>query len=363
MRAMASHESTFSVLILFRSVHARENPHCAVGLGVTAMHTVRVLRRNGIAARSYGVATVEHVVARLIAHPETTHCVLEAPWLPTASMRELLARFPDVHFIVRSHSQIGFLQVEPAAIRLLRELQELEDHVLNLSIAANSEHLSNFFERTYAGRCLHLPNLYDVERTHRPRRHRHDHRLLRVSSFGATRLLKNHTTAAAAALLLARARHCDLEFHMNADTEGHGGLAVIDAVRAMFEGLAWARLVVDPWRDWGSFRRIAGHMDLAMQLSMTETFNVTSADAVCEGVPCVVTPVVEWAPNHWKVGTDAIEDAARVAGHLLADGDAAADGLACLREYVERSVDAWRSTLEFTACRERRGARAAASGA
>jgi hypothetical protein len=354
MRAMASHESTFSVLILFRSVHARENPHCAVGLGVTALHTVRVLRRNGIAARSYGVTTPDHVVERLLGQPETTHCVLEAPWIPTTTMRELLARFPGVHFIVRSHSQIGFLQVEPPAIRILRELLELEDHALNVSIAANSEHLSNFFERAYAGRCLHLPNLYDVERTHRPRRHRHDHRLLRISSFGATRLLKNHPTGAAAALMLARARHCDLEFHMNADTEGHGGLAIIDAVRVMFDGLAWAKLVVDPWRDWGSFRRVAGHMDLAMQLSMTETFNVTSADSVCEGVPCVVTPVVEWAPAHWKVGTDDVESAARVGGHLLEKEDAAAEGLASLRAHVEQSMRTWRSILELTGRRDHR---------
>jgi hypothetical protein len=114
----------------------------------------------------------------------------------------------------------------------------------------------------------------------------------------------------------------------------------------MFEGLPWARLVVDPWQDWAGFRRTVANMDLCLQLSMTETFNVTSADAVAEGVPCVVTPVVEWAPDHWKVGTDAVEDAARVGGYLLREHDAAREGAAALDTYVARSVAVWRAFLE-----------------
>ena len=332
--------SAAHVLILFRSSHAPVNPHCAVGLGVNALHTVRVLRRHGVDARAYGVWKPEDVHARLESHPKTTHCILEAPWVPLDAMHVLLAAFPDVHFVVRSHSQIGFLQVEAGAIRLIRELMIEQDGVTNLAVATNSKRLALFIEETYDGPCLFLPNLYDLERAKRKHRPPHDHRALRIGSFGALRLLKNHTTAAAAALLVARERRCDLEFWVNDDRDPHG-VGILHALRAMFDGLHWAKLVEAPWADWAGFRRCVAHMDLCMQLSATETFNLTTADATSEGVASVVTPVVEWAPDYWKVDTDAVEDAARVAGHLLSSPTAAHDGIVSLQRFVEGAVHDW----------------------
>src|SRR5262249_19648726 len=142
----------------------------------------------------------------LASYPNTTHCVLEAPWVPADAMQLLLAEFPEVHFLVRCHSQIGFLQVEAGAIRILPDLLILQERVKTRSVAANSHRLKHFVEKTYAGACLYLPNLYDIERVHRKRDTSHDHRSLRIGSFGALRLLKNHTTAAAAALMVARQR-------------------------------------------------------------------------------------------------------------------------------------------------------------
>lgn len=246
-----------------------------------------------------------------------------------------------MHFLVRSHSQIGFLQVEPSAIQLLRELLILEENFLNLTVAANSVELKHFFETAYGGHTLYLPNLYDLERVHRRRSREHDHRLLRVGSFGALRLLKNHTTAAAAALMLARKRDCDLEFSVSVENDTMGGGAVLDALRKMFNGLRWARLVEQPWQDWASFRRTVGGMDLCLQVSMTETFNVTTADAVAEGVPSVVSPTIEWAPDYWKADPDRLDDIVRIGGALLSCPDAAEDGLAALSCFTEDAVRRW----------------------
>jgi hypothetical protein len=344
------HRSRAHVLILYRSFHAATNPLCKVGLGVNALHSVKVLRRHRVDANAYAVWKYDDIRTRLLAHPETTHCVLEAPWVPVAKMEKLLADFPEVHFIVRSHSQIGFLQVEAGAITILRELLELQDLTLNLSVAANSERLKNFLDASYGGHCLYLPNLYDLERVRRRRSKPHEHRVLRASSFGALRLLKNHTTAAAAALMLARERDCDLEFHVNNDGE-HWGTGILHSLRAMFAGLPWAKLVEVPWTDWSKFRRIAGHMDIGFQLSATETFNVTTADAVAEGVPCVVSPSVEWAPKHWQVDNDRVEDAARVGGHLLSSPRAAREGLEHLERFVGHATTTWLDFLDHAPSR------------
>jgi hypothetical protein len=329
-----------NVLLLYRNL-AKAEVGSNIGLGVNALHTVRVLRRAGVVVEAASVADPADVRARLGERIGLTHCIIEAPWVPRDAMAELLLAFPKVHFLVRSHSQIGFLQIEPGAIQLLRELLTLQDNSLNLTVATNSLTLKAFFETAYSGHALYLPNLYDLERVARKRDMTHTSRTLRIGSFGALRLLKNHTTAAAAALMLARKRGCDLEFSVSVEDDTMGGAAVLDALRNMFAGLSWAKLVERPWQDWATFRQTVSGMDLCLQISMTETFNITTADAVAEGVPCVVSPCIEWAPDYWKADTDRLEDVVRIGGSLLAGSDGARDGLAALTAFVVDATDRW----------------------
>jgi hypothetical protein len=92
------------------------------------------------------------------------------------------------------------------------------------------------------------------------------------------------------------------------------------------------------------FFRLAPALRWTLHRSMsalTETFNITTADAVAEGVPCVTTPAIEWVPPYWQVESDRLEDVARVAGHLLSSADGAAEGLCALERYCEHASDAW----------------------
>jgi hypothetical protein len=82
-------------------------------------------------------------------------------------------------------------------------------------------------------------------------------------------------------------------------------------------------------------------MDLCLQVSMTETFNVTTADAVAEGVPSVVSPSIEWAPDYWKADPDRLDDIVRIGGALLSCPDAPDDGLAALSCFTEDAVRRW----------------------
>ncbi|WP_394849643.1 hypothetical protein LZC95_19600 [Pendulispora brunnea] len=306
---------------------------------------MRVLRRNGVDARAYGVWTFEHVRERLWENNGVTHCIIEAPWLSAAETATLCHEFPDTHFLVRTHSNLGFLQVESGAITIIKELLLLQEGVLNLTVSANSQRLTHFIERTYQGKCLYLPNLYDTERVSRKRDFPSQHRLIRIGSWGAQRLMKNHTTAAAAAMLVAKSRASDLEFWVSTDREEFGR-GIMASLRAMFKGLHWAKLVEHPWEDWAAFRRTVGYMDLNIQVSMSETFNIVSADSVAEGVPCVVSPMIEWAPPHWMCHPDAVEEMARIGTELLASVDGAADGLAALLRHVRHAVRRWLRYLD-----------------
>ena len=331
------------VVLLYRNFQ-KFAAACHIGLGVNALHTVKVLRAEKIRADAVGVSTAEDVIAYVARTPSITHAVVEALWISTATLEALLTRFPHVHWIVRSHSEVGFLQADPGAVQFIREQLLLAEGHVNLSIAANSRRLTDFLRTVYDARVLCLPNLYAMERVARKRDVPHDGCVLKVSSFGALRPQKNHATAAAAALMIARERGVRLEFYMNSN-RNEGGGPIVNAVQGFFSGLRWAELREVPWCSWPAFRRVVADMDLALQVSTTESFNLTTADAVAEGVPAVVTDSIEWAPDPWKVGADDLAGIVRVGSSLLSSRTGAGEGLRALQHYMERAVATWRSYL------------------
>jgi len=317
-------------------------PQCHVGLGVNGLHSFKVLRQHGVQVDLYGVREAKDIVVP----PTATHVVIEAPWVGIMQLRHLIAAHPSVQFIVRAHSQISFLQVEPGAIHLIRQMIHLEDSSGNFALCANTRNLAEFIRKTYHAKCLYLPNLYNVERGHRHRRRTHDHRSLRIGSFGALRLLKNHTAAAAAALLLAERRRCDLEFWVSVNREENpGAKSILHAIKHMFADLPWAKVVENPWQPWSEFSRTVGHMDLCMQPSFTETFNLVTADAAAACVPSVVSESIDWVPRSWKANPDCAEDIARAGNALLNDPTSGEDGLAALEAFVAAGVAVWLAYL------------------
>jgi hypothetical protein len=334
------------VAIFYRNFLKGKPNFCHVGLGVNGIHTCKVLRKHGITCDLFGVWTADHIREQLNKNESITHALIEAPWVSVIDTAKLCDEFPRVHFLVRSHSQIGFLQVEPGAIQIIRGLLLLQESTLNLTVAANSQKLAKFIERTYTGHCLFLPNLYDANRVHRKRDTDFgNYRKLRISSFGALRLMKNHCTSAAAALVIAESRRADLEFWVNVNREEHGK-GVLQSLRNMFEGLPWAKLVESPWQQWGDFRVTAAHMDLALQNSYSETFNISSADSVSGGVPVVTSSAIEWVPTSWHADCDSVEDIARVGNMLLSNHHAAEEGLQHLLKYLADAERRWLAYLD-----------------
>lgn len=326
-----------------------EDTYCFshVGLGINALLTSKVLRKHHIQCDPVAIWDVDDIKDWLTQHSSVTHAIIEAPWVTAGEMSGLCTMFSHVHFIVRSHSQIGFLQVEPGAVKNLRDLMLLQEAQLNVSVAVNTERLREFMRKVYKKRVVYLPNLYDVEREGRKRDESHEHRTLRIGSFGALRPLKNHTTAAAAALMMAERRGSDLEFYINSGRkENEGAGKVATTIKYMFEGVRWAKVVEVPWEEWPVFRHTVAHMDLCIQVSFSETFNIVTADATAEGIPSVVGTAIEWVPHSWHANTDSAEDIARVGSHLLWDVHGADEGLHALKHYVKEGVGHWLNFLD-----------------
>jgi hypothetical protein len=313
-----------------------------IGLGVTALNAAKCIRAAGMEAAVWPIVSAADL-ANQLKSAEASHVIVSAPWLSTADLARLCADFPETQFAVNCHSNLGFLQADPSAMRLLREGIDLERSTWNFRIAANSERLTRWVECAYAAPCLHLPNMYYLNDVH-PKRELYTGGTLRIGAFGATRVLKNLMTAAGAAVEIANGLRADLEFWISAGrNEGAG--SVLDAVRQMVTGVPHVKLIENGWQTWPQFRQTVRHMHLLLQPSYTESFNVVTADGVAEGVPSVVSEAIHWAPNNWKAKVDDAGDIARVGRRLLRSRRSVRQGLAALEKHNNYAMRAWREYL------------------
>jgi hypothetical protein len=329
------------VVLAYKNFAANRNiSH--IGLGVTALNTAKSLRAEGVDASVRAILSAADLRNGLRAEP-ASHVVVSAPWIATPDLAALSAEFPDTKFAVVCHSNLGFLQADPNAMRLLREGLELRRTTWNFRMAANCERLALWAHSAYGVPCLELPNLYHLEAPPPPRAS-YSGGTLRIGAFGATRALKNLLTAAGAALALATRLRSDLELWISSGrSEGAG--PVTDAVRQMLQGVAHVKLVENGWQSWPQFRQTVRHMHLLLQPSYTESFNVVTADGVAEGVASVVSDAITWAPASWKAPVDDAGEMARVGEKLLKSRWAVRRGLAALRSHNRRGLSLWRDFL------------------
>ncbi len=113
----------------------------------------------------------------------------------------------------------------------------------------------------------------------------------------------------------------------------------------MFEGQHGVMLREHNWSSWPEFRHLVHDMDVCLQPSYTESFNMVTADAIAECVPSVVSDVIDWAPPAWVAQVDSAVDIADKALLILYDNRAWHTGQEALRRYVRDGVEQWKKFL------------------
>ncbi len=316
-----------------------------IGLGVSAMNTVKCLRRAGIPAEVWPIVSAGDLHARLLAAGNITHAVISAPWIPTPELQTLTIEHSEIQFAVNCHSNVGFLQADPNGVRLFGQGMEIERGSYNFHMAGNSWKFVNWVQATFGVPCAYLPNLYYLDEhapTHRPV---FGGGTLRIGAFGATRVLKNFMSAAGAALAISKGLDVDLEVWLNSGrTEGGDG--TIRAIKEMFAVTRHAKVIEAGWQSWHSHRKNVSLMDLLISCSYTESFNMVTADGVAEGIASVVSDAIDWAPDHWRAKSDDVLDMARVGRSLLSDPNTGTDGLRALARHNDEGLAQWRAFLQ-----------------
>ena len=221
--------------------------------------------------------------------------IIEALWVPPAKFEELLKieRHKNRKWIVRLHSKAPFLANEGIATRWIKQYASIND--LKIEIAPNTTELTE--QLTYCfptGKFIFLPNIYKAKKF-TPEKHVKSDDFVDIGSFGAIRPMKNTYQQAMAAIDFSEQINKTLRFHINGTRVEQSGDNVLRNIQALFEN-SEHELIEHRWYKHAEFLETASKMDIGMQVSFSESFNIVTADFVTAKVPIVASDDISWMP-------------------------------------------------------------------
>lgn len=229
--------------------------------------------------------------------------IIEALWVTPDKLKELIEikRYHHIKWIVRIHSNIGFLAAETMALNYVNGYIALKKE--NLFISCNNFTFNNNLSKAMNYDFVYLPNIIDIDFHKREKQPTSSY--IDIGCFGSLRILKNQCYQAMCAMEAADKLGKRLRFHITVDVgmnEANNRYPVLKNLQELFAS-SHHELVEHPWLEQDQFEHLIRKMDLGLQLSYTESFNIVSADFVNEGVPIIVSETIKWMPWFMKTST------------------------------------------------------------
>lgn len=231
-----------------------------------------------------------------------THVIIEALWVVPSKFDILQRLHPTVKWIIRLHSDMPFMAGEGMAMNWIAEYSEYR----NLIIACNSPKMLleckkyTKVKNDSSDKVIYLPNYYPPNFA--TKKFQYDSEYINIGCFGAIRPLKNHLLQAVAALTFADLIGKKLRFHINTGRIEMKGDSVFNNLKGMFEQLSDTghEMIHHYWMPRENFLEICAEMDIGMQVSFSETFNIVAADLLSQGIPVIGSKEIPWLSN-WAV--------------------------------------------------------------
>jgi hypothetical protein len=197
-------------------------------------------------------------------------------------------------------------------------------------------------------KIIYLPNYYPVEYKHK--NFNYDKECIDISCFGAIRPLKNHLIQAHAALQFVTRINKTLRFHVNAGRIEMKGEPVLNNLRGLFQQLAGIghQMINHLWTPKEEFLNLCSSMDIGMQISFSETFNIVGADHVSQGVPFIGSEEIPWLDPKYSANPVDTRDIADKLHTTYCNPDSNIfDNQATLAAYSNAIPYVWKQYLKF----------------
>ncbi len=299
------------------------DPNRVTGLKLSAGMCVTVLNHAGIAAK-FIIVVDNNDVDREVTAYRPTHVIIEGLWVVPSKFAVLVKLHPSVQWIVRIHSEVPFMAMEGISIEWLLQYVTYPRVYVSGNSPNLNEAIKDILYSAYEDQNLvddknvYLPNCYVAENV--PPRMPLPKSSLHVGCFGAIRPLKNQLMQAIAAMTYAESIDLPLVFHMNG-TRQENGSPVKKNLLALFENSPRHLLELHPWLSHEDFLRLCATMHLGMQVSLSESFNLVTADMVTVGVPIVVSPAVYWMPKKFMANPTDLANIVNQLGYVQGSED------------------------------------------
>jgi len=275
----------------------------STGLYNSAKFVVDMLNKMYISA-TLRVCIDANCIDRMVTDYKPTHCILEALWVTPVKLNELARLHPNIKWIVRLHSEMPFMANEGMAMNWLAEYIKHPNVTIGINAPRMMREVDVYLKTLgYENKTIYLPNYY-TQTLLKPSPSKLEwlkvKETIDVACFGAVRPLKNHLIQAIAAVEFAERIGKKLNFHINAGRVEMKGDPVLHNLKAMFQHLydKGHQLIMHTWCPQQEFLQICDKIDIGMQVSFSETFNIVAADLLSRGVPVVGSKEIPWLSDH-----------------------------------------------------------------
>ena len=277
------------------------------GLYNSAFFVNEMLNELGIESKM-SVVTDNNDIDREVTLHKPTHVIIEAVWVIPSKFYELQKLHPEVIWIIRVHSEMPFMANEGMAMGWFGDYSEYK----NVVIAVNSPRMlrelrlflgiKNRWKTSQAEKkVILLPNYYP-QRYEAPKPIDRGIDELHIGCFGAIRPLKNHLLQLMTSIEFGERKRKRIFFHVNAGRIEMKGEPCLHNMRGVFEHMHHRghKLVTHEWSTREDFLEICKSVDIGMQVSLSETFNIVAADFVSQGVPVVTSDEIPWSFSYFN---------------------------------------------------------------
>jgi len=223
--------------------------------------------------------------------------IIEAYWVVPEKFEILQKLHPKVKWIIRNHSEVAFLANEGIAFDWSIRYVNYDNVYLSCNAKQTYLDFVNILENVYVdkkdikNKVLYLPNTYPIDFCGISTKQKES---LDISCFGAIRPLKNHMVQVIAAIRFANMLNMSLNFHINDGRIEMKGDNILKNIKSVFNKCSRHKLIEHDWMDHSKFKKVIKNIDIGLQVSYTETFNIVAADHVSSGVPVVASNNVPW---------------------------------------------------------------------
>jgi len=295
------HNNKRRVLFIVKQRYCYGEQTNAYGLYNSCDFISRYLNEIGVESKVVSVID-NNSIDREVSLYKPTDVFIEALWVVPEKFKILSNLHPNVKWHIRLHSKTSFIATENIAFEWINSYMKLRRNGIDINLSANSEDFFDDLRTLFDEACVNFsPNIYYPSKPNNLCRYNEFKKYddeIHIGLFGALRPLKNHLKQAMWAIEYSNKNEVPIAVHINASEHeilNSNTSSVLKNIKNLFLNTNNnCRLIQHPWYPHAKFLNLVSKMDMGLQVSFSETFNITAADFVYMGVPIVVSEEVKF---------------------------------------------------------------------